>query len=142
MRAIYAGAILALVATQVHAQQGLPQEVVDGFYVTLEEVRENSRQTFLAFAGPGGGPVSRDQFVGTSLPERIGPPGRNPTLLDKLFGLLDSDNDGKLTMAEWEKQINKDLAFADENDDGRITLKELANARENIGLGDAIGMIF
>ncbi len=35
-----------------------------------------------------------------------------------------------------------DLTFSDANDDGKITLKELSNARENIGIGDALEMIF
>ncbi len=63
-------------------------------------------------------------------------------LLQRLFSVLDLNADGQLTRAEWNQRIWSDLAFADANDDGKITLKELSNARENIGIGDALEMIF
>lgn len=129
-------------STQAQAESALPQQVSDGFYVTLEEVRENSSETFMAFAGPGGGPVSREEFISTELGDRIGSAEDNTQLLDRLFGHLDVDGNGQLTREEWSQQINKDLSFADANDDGRITLKELSNARENMSVGDAIGMLF
>ena len=143
MLRIALGAVaLATFAAQVQAETALPQEVTDNFYVTLEEVRKHSGDTFTAFAGPGGGPISKEEFVSTELADRVGPAGDNPQLLDRLFGHLDVDGNGQLTREEWSQQINRDLSFADANDDGRITLKELSNARENIGVGDAIGMLF
>lgn len=129
-------------ACPAFAQTDLPQDVTDGFYITLEEVRANSREVFNSFAGPDGGPVSQDEFVSTELPADVVPGETDRQLLQELFGVLDADGDGQLTLAEWEDRIERDLSFADENGDGRITLKELANARENLGLGDAIGMIF
>ncbi|MEI4235315.1 hypothetical protein [Roseovarius sp. D22-M7] len=63
-------------------------------------------------------------------------------LLQGLFSVLDMNSDGELTRAEWNERIESDLAFADANEDGRITLEELSNARENIGIGDALGLIF
>lgn len=133
---------LAMFATQAQAEGALPEKVTDDFYVTLEEVRKYSSNTFAAFAGPDGGPISKKEFVSTELADRVGPAGDNPQMLDRLFGHLDIDGNGQLTREEWSRQINKDLSFADANDDGRITLKELSNARENMGIGDAIGMLF
>jgi Ca2+-binding EF-hand superfamily protein len=143
---VVAAAIVATASVRAGAQSGghgdLPQAVADGFYVTLQEVRAHSRETFESFAGPGGGPVPRDQFVSTELAEPIGPSGRNQQLLGRLFNLLDTDDSGSVSRAEWDTQIRKDLSFADANVDGRISLKELANARENMGFGEALGLVF
>lgn len=142
VRIAFGGLLLAALVAPAQAQRPLPQEVSDGFYVTVDEVRANSRETFMAFAGEDGGPISRQEFVETDLEPEIGPSGRNPEMLGRLFDLLDADDDGRLTRTEWQEQIERDVAFADENEDGRITLKELANARENMGIGDAVEMIF
>ena len=137
-----AAAVLATFALPAGASSPLPASVTDGFYVTLEEVRQKSGETFRAFAGPDGPPITQEQFVNTELPPEAGPEGRNPDLLRNLFAKLDIDGDGRLTRQEWDEQIASDLAFADENEDGRITLKELSNARENMGIGAALGMMF
>lgn len=154
-RLFLGGLLLAVMALQAQAQQvqaqqpqaqqpggALPRDVADGAYVTLEEVRANSRDTFEAFAGEGAEAVTRMKFIQTELSDGVGPAGSDSGLLEKLFGELDADGDGLLTLDEWNRQIESDLAFADENEDGRVTLKELANARENMGIGDALGMIF
>lgn len=143
---LLAAAMAATAWLPAQAQTGsrgeLPQAVADGFYVTLQEVRTHSRETFESFAGPGGAPVPKDQFVSTELAEPVGPSGRNRQLLGRLFDLLDTDDSGRLTQAEWNDQIRADLSFADGNGDGRISLKELANARENMAFGEALGLIF
>ena len=134
--------LLMAVASPAFGQANFPADVTDGFYITLEEIRANSAAVFETFAGPGGGPISQEQFVSTELPQDIVPGESDRALLERLFGVLDANDDGQLTRAEWNEQIETDLAFADQNEDGRITLKELANARENLGIGDAIGMVF
>ena len=63
-------------------------------------------------------------------------------LLEKLFGLLDANSDGQVSISEWNSRIERDLQFADQNGDGRITLKELANARQNVSFGETLGMVF
>lgn len=140
--AALATVVLAALALPAGAGSPLPQSVTDGFYITLEEVRQKSAETFRAFAGPNGPPITQEQFVGTDLPPEVGPEGRDPALLRSLFGQLDVDGNGRLTRQEWDEQIASDLSFADGNGDGRITLKELSNARENMGVGDALGMLF
>lgn len=120
----------------------LPPDVIEGFYITLDDVRARSDEVYDALAGAAGDPISKDDFVETRLPEKVVPAEADRELLQRLFGVLDMNADGQLTRAEWNERIESDLAFADENEDGKITLKELSNARENIGIGDALGMIF
>ncbi|PJK29920.1 hypothetical protein [Minwuia thermotolerans] len=127
---------------QKQTQHRLPASVMDGFYVTLADIRANSRAVFDGFVGSEDGAVTRAEFVGNPLPAKAGPAGHNPELRREAFGLLDADDDGRLTYAEWSTQIDRDVSFADENEDGRISLTELASARENMGLGDMIGMLF
>jgi Ca2+-binding EF-hand superfamily protein len=142
INAVLCGLLATALTYPVLAQTDLPQDVTDGFYITLEEVRANSRELFSTFAGPDGGSVSQQEFVSTELPTDVVPGENNRELLQDLFGVLDADGDGQLTRSEWEDRIERDLSFADENNDGRITLKELANARENLDIGDALGMLF
>lgn len=142
LQAFWRGLVMAAIATPALAQMDLPHDLTDGSYVTLEEVRANSRKVFAAFAEPGDGPIPRERFVSKILPAEVVPSMPDRQLLERLFDALDANGDAHLARAEWEDQINRDLAFADENEDGRITLKELANARENIGIGDAISMLF
>ena len=120
----------------------LPDEVMDGFSITLAEVRANSEAVFDAFASTDSREISRQEFLSKKLPERISPAQSDGQLLEKLFKVLDVDGDGQVTRAEWNRRLDEDLTFADEDEDGRITLKELANARENLSFGDALGMIF
>ncbi|MFO7856496.1 MAG: hypothetical protein R6V44_15020 [Paracoccaceae bacterium] len=120
----------------------LPPDVVEGFYVTLDDIRARSDEVYDALAGVAGDPISRSDFVGRNLPEHIVPEQTDRELLEKLFGLLDVDGDGQLTREEWNERIVTDLSSADANDDGKITLGELSRARENLSIGDALGMIF
>ena len=120
----------------------LPDDVMDGFSITLAEVRANSDAVFNAFASTGTREISRQEFLRKKLPERVSPSQSDTQLLEKLFEVLDVDGDGQVTRAEWNQRLDEDLTFADEDEDGRITLKELANARENLSSGDALGMIF
>ena len=120
------------------AELDLPQEVIEGMYITVSEVRSNSQAVFEAFAGDGDDRVTREAFVSSDLPPEVmsGEPDRK--MLSDLFPKLDANDDGTLTQDEWNRRIERDLAFADENEDGRITLRELSNARENMGIGDAL----
>lgn len=124
------------------AQIDLPQDVTDGFYVTVEEIRANSDKIFDALAGPEGGPIPRGEFVERDLPDSLADSQPEGEMLSRLFDVLDKDGDGEVTRAEWDRRIGADLDFADENGDGRITLGELANARKNLGMGEALRMIF
>jgi Ca2+-binding EF-hand superfamily protein len=111
-------------------------------YITLAEVRANSEKTYQYFAGAGGSPISEQQFLSVRVPDDVLENSSKSDFLKRLFGLLDADSDGQVTFSEWQNQIDRDLQFADENGDGRITLKELSNARENMSFGDALGMVF
>lgn len=124
------------------AQSEVPSDIADGMYITVEEVRANSEQTFAFFAGADGGPISRQEFVTADVPSTIIADKPERPLLERLFGLLDANGDGQLSRTEWRDRINRDLQFADANGDGRITLKELSNARANMSVGDALGMVF
>ena len=124
------------------AQTDLPPEVLDGMYITVAEIRSNSMDTFQTFAGPDGGPIAKDEFVATPLPSSLLPNKSEEELMTRLFSLLDANSDGKLTLGEWRDRLDKDLQFADQNDDGRITLRELSNAKQNLGFGEALGLVF
>jgi Ca2+-binding EF-hand superfamily protein len=49
---------------------------------------------------------------------------RDPQLADRIMKQLDTDNDGKITKAEFEKPLRKRFALLDLNDDGKITRDE------------------
>lgn len=134
--------LLAFAPVAALAERGLPQDVVDGAPITLEEVRANSKAVFDAIAGQDGGPVSRQEFLETEIPGHVLPARPDRGVLDSLFTTLDADGDGSLTRAEWNARIESDLQMLDADGDGEITVEELANARENIGFGDAVEMIF
>ena len=138
---LFALAFGAVLISPAAAQEGLPKSVTDGMYVTVDEVRAKSERTFEAFAGAGATSVTRDKFVSTKVPESIMPSGGGD-LLGKLFSLLDANSDGTLTISEWRQRLQKDIQFADNNGDGKITLKELAKARQNMSVGDALEMAF
>lgn len=120
----------------------LPPSLLEGFYVTLEEIRRNSRQVFNHLSGDGESPIPRDTFVSAKLPANLVPPAKQRALLERLFDMLDADGNGRLTRHEWDERIAMDLEFADQNDDGKITLKELSRAKESMGLGDMFGALF
>ena len=120
----------------------LPAEVIDGFYITLDDVRARSVEVYDALAGAAGDPISKADFVGHKLPDKVVPEQADRELLQSLFSVLDVNGDGRLTRAEWTERIESDLRFADENEDGRITLKELSKAPENLEIGEALRMIF
>lgn len=120
----------------------LPPDVIEGFYITLDDVRARSDEVYDALAGAAGDPISKEDFVATRLPDKVVPEDTDEDLLQRLFSVLDMNGDGQLTRSEWNERIESDLAFADENEDGEITLQELSHARENISIGDVLGMIF
>jgi Ca2+-binding EF-hand superfamily protein len=138
----YLFALAWLCASPGLSQSPLPSSVTDGMYITLAEVRANAARMFDLIAGSDGGPIPKSEFVSVKLPKDILPDTADQTLLAKLFEQLDADGDDRLTRQEWERRINRDLSFADSNGDGRVSMKELANARQNMSLGDALGMVF
>ena len=136
-------AVLALaLPTIAAAQTVLPPDIADDGSVTLEEVRANSALLFDRLAGPDGSPIPRERFVDIALPPDLLPEGSDRALLASVFDLLDGDGNGRLTRGEWVAGIERELGFADADGDGRITLEELATARENLDLGDALGIVF
>lgn len=120
----------------------LPPDVVEGFYVTLDDIRGKSDEVYNALAGVAGDPISKNHFVGRQLPDHIVPEQTDRELLETLFSLLDADGDGHLTRSEWNERILSDLSSADADKDGKITLGELSRARENLSIGDALRIIF
>ncbi len=135
--------VLAIPAfTSAQETLELPPDVVEGFYVTLDDVRAKSDAVYDALAGTAGDPISKSNFTGRNLPDDIVPEETDRELLQNLFGLLDVNGDGQLTRAEWNERIESDLRSADENEDGKITLGELSRARENLSIGDALKIIF
>ena len=139
LAAIAAAVLLPCTAA---AQVELPADVVDDGSVPLAEVRANSDRLFDRFAGPGGNQIQRERFVSLELPPGLVTGRSDRAVLEMLFDALDADGDGRLTRTEWSEQIERQLAFADADGDGRITLEELAKVRENLDLGDALGVIF
>ncbi len=135
--------VLAIPAiTSAQETIDLPPDVIEGFYITLDDVRARSDKVYDTLAGAAGDPISKDDFVETQLPDKVVPEDTDRELLQKLFSVLDMNADGQLTRAEWNERIESDLTVSDENEDGKITLKELSRARENIDIGDALEMIF
>jgi Ca2+-binding EF-hand superfamily protein len=49
---------------------------------------------------------------------------RDPQVIDRMMKRFDTDNDGKITKAEFEKPAKKRFALLDLNDDGKITKEE------------------
>lgn len=138
-------AMLGLIAGSLSGPalaQSIPDQIADGMYVTVDEVRAKSVDTFEFFAGPDGGLIKRERFVSTDMPNDLLPDQPEEALLERLFGLLDANGDGQITLSEWRSRINRDLEFADQNGDGQITLQELSNARQNMSFGESLGMIF
>lgn len=129
------------IASPAAAQSDVPSSVADGMYITVAEVRSNSMDVFQAFAGADGGPIPKERFLSTEIGELV-PNTPNRKALEKLFSALDANSNGQLTLSEWQRRLDRDLQFADQNEDGKITLKELANARKNMSFGDALGMVF
>ena len=144
MRTVFAAGLgLALAVPAIgSAQTGIPAEVTDGASVTLEEVRANSTLVYDRVAGAAGGPIPRERFLALELPQPVAPGTPDRALLAKLFALLDGNGDDILTRREWTDGIDRELGFADADGDGRITLEELAAARQNLDLGDALGIVF
>ncbi len=124
------------------AQNTLPDSVTGGESVTVSEIRANSQQVFNSIAGTGHDSITRSAFVSKRLQQKIAKGTPDHELLSRLFPLLDANGDGVITRGEFGRRIDSELGFADENGDGTITLTELANAKRNISVVDAIGMAF
>ena len=143
MKHLYFYCAAALLPTcAASAQSSLPTDVTDGMYITVAEIRSNSMDAFQVFAGPEGGPISKQQFLSTQVPSSILPSQPEQQLLERLFSRLDTNGDGKVTLNEWNSRLDMDLQFADEDGNGKVTLKELARAKQNLGFGEAMGMVF
>lgn len=142
MKALAIAALMVSLPSAAAAQSDLPGAITDGMYMTLAEIRSNSMDAFEVLAGPEGGPIARSQFVSTKVPPGTLESKSERQLLDRLFGVLDANSNGEVSLSEWRSGLEKDLQFADQNDDGRVTLKELANAKPNMSFGDALGMVF
>ncbi len=124
------------------AQDTLPDEVTQGKTVTVAKIRANSEKVFDAIAGAGQSSITRSAFVSNVLQQKIATGSPDHDLLSRLFPLLDANGDGVLTRSEFGRRIDSEIGFADENGDGTISLTELANAKRNMGVFDALGMAF
>jgi Ca2+-binding EF-hand superfamily protein len=142
VRTLAAAAVALLAATVASAEINLPPALMRGGSITVAELRDHLDATFDAIAGQGIRSIAKPRFIQLEISKTVVPETPNRQLLERLFPLLDANEDGVLTRAEFKKQINRKLTFADEDGDGKITLQELANAKKNMGVGDALSMIF
>lgn len=133
--------VLALMCPQAVAED-FPGSVTDKSSITLEEVRAHSDAVFDAFAGEAGGPISKHRFLVAEIPAGILPGRTDRAVLERLFKVLDGDEDESVTRPEWNNRISRDLEAVDMNGDGKITVEELTTARSKIGVGDALEMLF
>ena len=133
-------AVFVLTCPQAIAED-FPASLADNSSITLEEVRAHSQAVFDAFAGQSGGAISEETFLSADIPPGILASRTDRSVLKRLFKVLDANADGTLTRQEWKERISKDLDAADMNDDGKITVEELATAREKMGLGGALEML-
>ena len=51
--------------------------------------------------------------------------GMNPTVMRMIFGLMDADGDGKLTLQEWQAAHERIFKAMDTDHDGTVTLEEM-----------------
>ncbi|MET1755938.1 hypothetical protein ABVV53_10780 [Novosphingobium sp. RD2P27] len=135
------GLAAALASKPAFAQTNLPSELTDGMYITLAEIRSNSMDAFEVFAGPQGGPISKQQFLSPGFPKTFWKTSLSGPFW-RLFTAMDANGDGQVALSEWRSRTERDLQFADGNGDGRVTLKELANARKSMSFGESLGLMF
>lgn len=111
MTSVRTALLLALVAPAVTSAQEtvtLPPDVIEGFYITLDDVRTRSDELHDALARVAGAPISEANFVGRRLPDKIVPEDTGRGLLHRPVSVLDMNGDGQLTRAEWNERIESD----------------------------------
>lgn len=126
-----AAAAVVFAAVPAGAQQsrdGVWQRLADGGSITIEEIRANSSRAFAALDANGDGIVTRQEFIAQPLPSRLGDYANQPDLRGDLYDRIDLDSDGSVEAAEWNEALREDMSIADRNDDGTVTLDELASA--------------
>jgi len=119
----------------------LPPKIIGKTSINLEDIRDHSDLVFESAAGSDGPPITRAEFPPMELPAYVAPDSSQEKLLGRLFERLDRNGDGQVTRQEWDTQTESELEFADANDDGTITLTELANARKNLDLGGVLNLL-
>jgi len=119
----------------------LPPKIIGKTSINLEDIRDHSDLVFESAAGSDGPPITREEFTSMELPDYVAPDSSQEKLLGRLFERLDRNGDGQVTRQEWDTQTESELEFADANDDGKITLTELANARKNLDLGGVLNLL-
>lgn len=114
------------------------QRMADDAVITVQEVRANSTRAFRAIDADGNRIVTRTEFMAYPLPERLGGYANRRSLRSDLFERIDLDSDGMVAAPEWEEAVREDVSVADGNDDGTVTLHELAT----VDLGSVIADFF
>ncbi|MEI4235219.1 hypothetical protein [Roseovarius sp. D22-M7] len=71
VRTALALALVAPVSTSAQEKIALPPDVIEGFYITLDDVRARSDELYDALARAAGDPITEADFVGRRLPVRI-----------------------------------------------------------------------
>ncbi len=104
--------------------------ITDHFSLPLEKAREQTNTLFTKFAGADGAPITIDEFMAVPLADNVEKSAHGQEMKLDLFKLLDADGDGILTREEWNERIDMDLAAADANNDGDLTIRELTHAAD------------
>jgi len=112
------------------------------FSLPLEEARERTGTLYDKFAGADEVPITIEEFMSVPLADRVEHHPDAEEMKLQIFQVLDQDGSGRITREEWDKQIDRDLGFADANDDGKITLRELATAQAADPTGRVLILLF
>lgn len=118
---IVAGALALGFAAPVTAQ--MPQEPI-----SKADFLARSRAQFAVLDANHDGVATRDELVAGMTRDFGGAPP--PELIDRIFGSLDTNGDGKATAAEVEEHAAARFDQWDTNHDGMLTPEEMMAGRE------------
>lgn len=104
------------------------QQLAEGGAVAMEDLRDHAWAAYSALDDDQDNMVSKTAFLEEPLPSSIGPKGKSPQLRQELFAKIDADGDNQISRSEWETALEKNVTMADVDEDGKVTLEELAQA--------------